>query len=242
MSAALSKTGARRLADAESKIERGLSTFWEVGNALMQIRDERLYRADFPTFEDYCQQRWSMTRRRANQLVEAAQMGTMVPIENERQARALAPVKEDPAEVREIYAEAKRRGDTSGAGLASVVAERKPPANIDPETGEIAEEEGTPLATGSGMGGDVAPGQTREASSPSSPRPPIDPALRLMADLSARRAEVAKWLAFDRHEQVIESMSQEQRDDYRSFCLSVFNHASATIDHLDAPARLKAVQ
>lgn len=150
----LSKTGERRLAEAESAIERGLSTFWEVGGALMQIRDERLYRADFATFEDYCQQRWNMTRRRANQLVEAAQMGTMVPIENERQGRVLAPLKEDPTEVREVYAEAQRRGDTTAAGLASVVAERHPKVD-NPAPG----------------GGGAPATDDRPASSPPAPTP-----------------------------------------------------------------------
>lgn len=186
MNTALSKTGARRLAEAEAKIERGLSTFWEVGNALMQIRDERLYRSDFQTFEDYCQQRWGMTRRRANQLVEAAQMGTMVPIENERQARALAPVKEDPAEVREIYAEAKRRGDTSGAGLASVVAERKPPPDVDPDTGEITTSSGSdqsaPQSDAAGSGDD----EQTEAPAPS-PAPKVAP--ETIEQRNAREAE-----------------------------------------------------
>ena len=226
MTAALSKTGARRLAEAESAIERGLATFWEVGASLLQIRDERLYRADFDTFEDYCQQRWNMTRRRANQLVEAAQLGTMVPIANERQARALAGL--DADEALEVYGEAEAEGNVTAAGLTAA-RERRNPSGSDQET----------PCSAAGSGDDERGGSS--ASSPT-PRVALNPTLVLMADLSKLRAEVAKWMAFDRHEQVIESMSQEQRDDYRSFLLSVFNHASATIDHLDAPARLTAVK
>ena len=48
----------------EQIIERGLGTFVEVGQALVRIRNGRLYRADFPTFETYCESRWSMSRRR----------------------------------------------------------------------------------------------------------------------------------------------------------------------------------
>lgn len=44
---------------------------------------------------------------------------------------------------------------------------KRPPKNVDPETGEIVAGEDRPSATGSGAGEDVAPGQTREASSPS---------------------------------------------------------------------------
>ena len=48
------------LAECEDVINRGLATFVEVGNALLRIRDERLYRAEFGTFEAYCRQRWQM--------------------------------------------------------------------------------------------------------------------------------------------------------------------------------------
>lgn len=229
---ALSKTGARRLADAEAKIEHGLTTFWEVGQALMQIRDERLYRAEFSTFEDYCQQRWDMSRRRANQLVEAAQLGTMVPtLTNERQARALAPLKEDPTEVREIFAEAEKRGDVTGAGIARVVAERKQTeAPTEPQFAAGGEaREGT---------AEGPPERVVEQAPPAA----LNPALKMQAALSAHRADVARWLAFDRHEQVIEAMTAEQRADYRSFVHSVWLHASNTLDALDNPTRLKAVQ
>lgn len=79
-------------------IERGLNTFTEVGNALLAIRDQRLYRAGHGTFEDYCQQRWGFSRIRAHQLIEAA--GTALTIvnsglpapSNEGQARMLAHI------------------------------------------------------------------------------------------------------------------------------------------------------
>lgn len=35
----------------------------------MQIRDSRLYRAEFKTFEEYCKGRWEMAERTANQLI-----------------------------------------------------------------------------------------------------------------------------------------------------------------------------
>ena len=89
------------LANCEEVIDKGLRTFVEVGTALLTIRDGRLYRAQYGTFEDYCQGRWGMSRRRANQLVASAEtmliLGTTVPICNdssilpatERQARPL---------------------------------------------------------------------------------------------------------------------------------------------------------
>ncbi len=76
-----------RLAYYESIIERGRQTFVEVGTALMEIREARLYREQgFGTFEDYCQERWGWGARRARQLTDAAEVvlqiksGTVVPL------------------------------------------------------------------------------------------------------------------------------------------------------------------
>lgn len=88
-----------RLCELESVIERGLQTYIEVGNALMEIRDSRLYRNTHGTFEDYCLGKWGWTRMRASQLIEAAQIAVNVnhglqiePPANERQARELAVI------------------------------------------------------------------------------------------------------------------------------------------------------
>ncbi|MET7900349.1 ParB/Srx family N-terminal domain-containing protein [Streptomyces sp. NPDC005355] len=91
---------AAQLAEHEAVIERGLNTFVEVGNALAAIREQRLYRAQFGTFEDYCRARWSFGRRRANELIASAQVVGAIaptdlpPLENEGQARELARVPE----------------------------------------------------------------------------------------------------------------------------------------------------
>ncbi len=58
-----------RLLECERVIERGLNTFVEVGAALLEIRDGRLYKNDYSTFEDYCRERWGFTRMRATQLI-----------------------------------------------------------------------------------------------------------------------------------------------------------------------------
>jgi len=50
-------------------------------------------------FEDYCRERWGMSARRANQLMTAAEIGTMVPkVTTERQARELARVEPEKRE------------------------------------------------------------------------------------------------------------------------------------------------
>lgn len=87
------------LSTHEQTIERGLKTFYEVGVALLAIRDQRLYRADYGTFEDYCRVRWGIARNYANKVIAAAEvvqnLGTDVPIlpVNEAQVRPLTSLK-----------------------------------------------------------------------------------------------------------------------------------------------------
>ena len=75
-----------RLVEFERRIEHGLATFIEVGEALIEICDSRLYRIEYDTFEDYCREKWKMSDRRARQLMDASSVvqtigesGTIVP-------------------------------------------------------------------------------------------------------------------------------------------------------------------
>lgn len=85
------------LAELEVIIDRGKETFFEVGAALAEIRERKLYRdAEFATFEDYCQHRHGFSASRGRQLIAAAATVTAVtlaggtPPATEREARALA--------------------------------------------------------------------------------------------------------------------------------------------------------
>jgi len=42
--------------------------------ALLEIRDNRLYKESHSTFEDYCKERWGLTERRTYQLMDAAKI------------------------------------------------------------------------------------------------------------------------------------------------------------------------
>lgn len=68
----LTRQEERRLQNCEEVIEKGLNTFYDVGAALTEIRDSRLYRNTHPTFADYCQERWGFSRRRGDELIAAA--------------------------------------------------------------------------------------------------------------------------------------------------------------------------
>lgn len=70
----LTKPEAARLVTCEKTIERGINTFVEVGQALAEIRDAKLYRASHKTFEAYCDEKWKFSRQRAYQLIDQAKV------------------------------------------------------------------------------------------------------------------------------------------------------------------------
>lgn len=139
MSKELSTSEAAQLAACETVIARGVQTFVAVGSALMKVRDAQLYRAGHRTFEDYCERRWSISRPRAYQLMEAATaVSTVVdkigvpPPANEGQARELAKVPE--AERAEVWQEAVERteGKPTAAAVREVREERQAPTEPAP--------------------------------------------------------------------------------------------------------------
>lgn len=127
-----------RLTECESIIEHGMKTFVEVGTALIEIRDSRLYHTEYSTFEDYCRERWGMSRPKAYQLIDAAgvvnNLSTMVDIVpiNERQARPLTKL--EPEQQREAWTraiETAPEGKITAAHVQSAVDEIRYP--IQPE-------------------------------------------------------------------------------------------------------------
>lgn len=91
----LNKDELNELERCEVVIKQGLQTFVEVGQALLTIRDKKLYRSSFRTFEEYCDVKWEIGRIYAFRLINAAEvisnllpMGNILP-QNERQTRPL---------------------------------------------------------------------------------------------------------------------------------------------------------
>lgn len=90
-----------RLSKLEDVIERHLIGFIEVGKALTEIRDDKLYRLTHPTFEEWAKGRFNISRRRAYELMTATAVqdqlvrhGAQILPANERQSRALSSVPE----------------------------------------------------------------------------------------------------------------------------------------------------
>ena len=127
----------------EVVIKQGLQTFIEVGQALMTIKEKRLYRIGYKTFEDYCVEKWSISRPRAFQLIEAANvisgLSTIVDIlpKTESQVRPLTSL--EPEIQKQVWSEVvKTHGDNITAPkVQTVVNDWKP---INQEIKEIKSE------------------------------------------------------------------------------------------------------
>ncbi|MFF8293634.1 hypothetical protein ACF068_31120 [Streptomyces sp. NPDC016309] len=62
------------LAQCEAAVDTLKWAFWLAGKALQIIRDSRLYRAEYDTFEDYCWTRWGMKDNYARKLIRTWQV------------------------------------------------------------------------------------------------------------------------------------------------------------------------
>jgi len=86
----LSEAEKKELANYETVIENHWQTFLEVGCALARIRDQKLYRANNDTFEEYCLAKWHYARSHAYRLIGAAEM-----------VKLLSPIGDIPAPTHE---------------------------------------------------------------------------------------------------------------------------------------------
>ena len=90
-----------KLEKLEQIIEAGENAAVESGKALKTIRDERLYKPTFNTFDLYLSARWKFTRQRAAQLIQlatlSASLSTVVDIGGikERHIREIGKLPED---------------------------------------------------------------------------------------------------------------------------------------------------
>ncbi|ACN15708.1 hypothetical protein HRM2_46350 [Desulforapulum autotrophicum HRM2] len=97
-----------RLTRLENLIARNQGRFHEIGKALKEIKDTRLYKLNlFSSFETYARVRWDMGRAQAYRLIESykvisnlSPIGDILP-SNESQVRPLAPL--GPIEQRKIW-------------------------------------------------------------------------------------------------------------------------------------------
>ena len=127
------------LATYEKVIEKGVALFHETGHALMQVRDEKLYRGEYDSFEDYLSRKWNLTSSRARQFIAASKTLDSVEIStnlNEGQAKELAKVPKEKRQEVIDWAIEKAEGKPLTAAkikqAASEVLEAEPDAEEAP--------------------------------------------------------------------------------------------------------------
>ncbi|MCX6916906.1 MAG: hypothetical protein NT167_28365, partial [Verrucomicrobia bacterium] len=88
----------RRLAELEKMIAKGKQTFVEVGLALAEIRDLRLYKREYGSFSEYCREKWGWNKSYAYYMIHSAEVVKALPekvstiVDSEGVARELAKV------------------------------------------------------------------------------------------------------------------------------------------------------
>lgn len=135
-----------QLAKCERAIEKGLRSFVDVGNALLEIRESRLYRAEFETFEAYCATKWKLKRQRAYELMEATEITERLseisdtkPKESHAAKLKPLPPEEQPAAWQEAVDTAPE-GKPTAKHVAEVVARRIAETKVEPEPEPEAED------------------------------------------------------------------------------------------------------
>src|SRR5258708_4724349 len=88
----------RQLIELETVIEAGRKSFFEIGLALVKIRDCKLYRSDYETFDEYLKGKWQWEKRYAQYVIASAETVKALPeakrtiVHTETQARELSKV------------------------------------------------------------------------------------------------------------------------------------------------------
>jgi len=122
----------------ETAIANGLRWFRVVGPSLAAVRDGRLYRNRYATFDTYCEDMWGFTRRHVDRLIVAATVAEILEVDevgpigltSESQARELVPLVDDPEALREVYEEAldAASGEPTAKDLRDAVKRHTKPA------------------------------------------------------------------------------------------------------------------
>ncbi|SFC70975.1 hypothetical protein SAMN05421780_108178 [Flexibacter flexilis DSM 6793] len=142
----LSTQESNRLLDLEAVIEKNKQAFLEVGAALLEIQEKRLYREGYNTFEEYISEKHGIGRSTAYQYIKAAgvrqelaQNGVTELPQNEAQYRELANV--SPVHRSEVWQEATEIAQATGQkvtakSVSAIADKRKPKVEVQDVTAE----------------------------------------------------------------------------------------------------------
>lgn len=134
----------QQLVECESVIEAGLASFVEVGVALAEVRDSKLYRQTHSTFEDYCRERWGLKRQRAYELIEASdvtrslsEISDTMP-SRESHAAELAPLRNEPERMAEAWKQANDTAEEEGRKVTAADVRKAVRTEPEPDRWEQA--------------------------------------------------------------------------------------------------------
>lgn len=144
---ALSVPERKLLHEQEKIIANGIATFVGVGQALMVIREKRLYRLEFSSFEDYCRSKWGFSKNHANRYIAAQTVvknledvdSTIVP-RVESQIRPLTLLK--PSEQKRVWKRVVEEIKQTGRPLTANIVTRTA-SDMYPDV-EFYQQPGTP--------------------------------------------------------------------------------------------------
>lgn len=132
------------LKDCEAVVRKGMATFIAVGEALILIRDRRLFRVSAPSFEIFCRQCFRMSQQYTNSVVDCWEVVSVLGEypefdgrlpENEAQARPLKGMERGRL-VQTWHAVLEQSGDSPvTAGLVREVVRK-----LHPETAQSLDE------------------------------------------------------------------------------------------------------
>jgi hypothetical protein len=167
-------------AELEAIVSSGLEEFLRVGNALTTLRNRRLYRTEFVTFEEYVRTKFALARSSADQLIRSAQTAQVlleagIELPANTTATVLRPIASLPGEELQVacweFAQslAPARGVTQPLIARLVRVVRNALDNADQDTGPAQ------------CGGFHKGGPKRSRESPERETPFIRPVERLAA-------------------------------------------------------------
>lgn len=102
------------LRTCEAALEGLRLAFIAAGRGLQVIRDGRLYRDRYATFDDYVEQRWGIQRSYAHKLIRAWPLGVRV--------QKVAPQEVNESQVRQLLPIAARHGDDAALTVYETIA------------------------------------------------------------------------------------------------------------------------
>lgn len=110
-------------------VDKMTSALVEVGEALKEIRDKKLYREDYDTFEALCRDAFNISRSNAYRLMEAAEVSQDLSSARDkptsiRQLTALAKV--EPEKRKEVFEKLKQGGPVTAKRVRTELPDPKP--------------------------------------------------------------------------------------------------------------------